>query len=49
MPLVKDLQKKVNKLHYLFSYLPIFLHLCHIIIYLQLLSLMTHLGVTSTP
>jgi hypothetical protein len=49
MPLVKDLQNEVHKLNYLFSYLPIFLHLCHITIYLQLLSLMTYLGLTSTP
>jgi hypothetical protein len=46
MPLIKDLPSRAQKLNYLFPYLSILLPLGHIIIYLQLLPLVTHLGVT---
>ncbi len=46
MPLVKDLSNKAHKLNYIFSYISILLTLGHNIVYLQLLPLVTHLGVT---
>jgi hypothetical protein len=48
MPLVQDSQDKTYKLNYLFSYSRILLCLGHIIIYLQLLPLLTHLGVKAS-
>ncbi len=44
MSLVKDCQGKTHKLNYLFTYLPIFLLLCDIIIYYNFYPI-THIGV----
>lgn len=47
MPLIKDLPSKAHKFFLFFiPYLSILLPLGHIIIYLQLPPLVTHLGVT---
>jgi hypothetical protein len=46
MPLVKDPHNKAHKFNYLYPYSSTFQPLGYIIIYLQLLPLVTHFGVS---